>query len=280
MIYVKYDPSTFPKKLLDAAKAAQEELDKLATHAERVAYIKANDKIWRSFKEHLKPLSHGKCWYTESPEPASLFEVDHFRPKAKAKRSDEQTDEGYTWLAFSPENFRYSAVRANRCTRNEETDEVDGKGIWFPLCDGSPSASWGNRCEAREIPVILDPARQEDAELVDVGSDGRIKPSALCFGRDQERVVQSAKYLGLNLPELSAARRRVMRNVQTACEELVQLQTAALASPRAEDKLTVRRQIDLIHELTCREAPYSRAAWAVLVKHPPVLQAVSASIGA
>src|SRR5882724_7294129 len=39
------------------------------------------EKIWRDLTEPLKRLSDGKCWYSESRNPASDKNVDHFRPK-------------------------------------------------------------------------------------------------------------------------------------------------------------------------------------------------------
>lgn len=38
------------------------------------------------------------------------IDVDHFRPKAEAKRTEDLVDaDGYAWLAFDWENFRLSA---------------------------------------------------------------------------------------------------------------------------------------------------------------------------
>ena len=54
-------------------------------------------------------MSYGKCWYSESLDPQSFFDVDHYRPKLEARRSDDVTDPGYAWLAFS-ENFRLSGA--------------------------------------------------------------------------------------------------------------------------------------------------------------------------
>ena len=50
------------------------------------------------------------------------------------------------------ENFRLSAQRSNRVSKNEETDENEGKGNWFPLLETSPKACWENRCEDIEQP--------------------------------------------------------------------------------------------------------------------------------
>lgn len=42
--------------------------------------------------------------------PQSPYDVDHFRPKSEARRSEKVIDEGYPWLAFDWDNFRYSAA--------------------------------------------------------------------------------------------------------------------------------------------------------------------------
>ena len=34
-------------------------------------------------------MSYGKCWYSEAPDPQSFLDVDHYRPKLEAKRSNE-----------------------------------------------------------------------------------------------------------------------------------------------------------------------------------------------
>lgn len=46
-------------------------------------------------------MSYGKCWYSEAKDAGANFDVDHFRPKAEAKRAENLVDvEGYAWLAF------------------------------------------------------------------------------------------------------------------------------------------------------------------------------------
>jgi hypothetical protein len=51
-------------------------------------------------------MSYGKCWYSESLDPQSFFDVDHFRPKAEAIRSEHEKYDCYPSLAFSWENFQ------------------------------------------------------------------------------------------------------------------------------------------------------------------------------
>ena len=210
MIYVRRSPSLIPQETLSAASEAQRQLEALPSDV-RAAFIKQRSKIWQAFKVYLSKMSYGKCWYSESPEPQSFLDVDHYRPKLEAKRSEGECDPGYDWLAFSWDNFRLAAHRSNRRSTNEETEESEGKGSWFPLLDGSPRASWGHRCETEERPVLLDPTSRSDVDLIDVNAEGRMCPSRYCIGSARTRVERSIELYGLNLPKLTDARRRVMR---------------------------------------------------------------------
>ena len=98
------------------------------------------------------------------------------------------------------ENFRLSAQRSNRVNRNEETDENEGKGNWFPLLESSPKACWENRCEETEQPVLLDPVNKTDVRLIDVQDDGRMGPSLICIGSARLRVERWIEVYGLDLP--------------------------------------------------------------------------------
>jgi hypothetical protein len=132
LIYVRRNPNIIPKHVLKVAERAQAQLAALPP-PERAAFLKKKSHIWRGFARHLARMSYFKCWYSESSDPHSFFDVDHFRPKAEARRNEDQVDDGYPWLAFSWQNFRYSAGRANRHSKDEESEQVVGKGSWFPL---------------------------------------------------------------------------------------------------------------------------------------------------
>lgn len=212
MIYVRRDPSLIPNKVLRVAERAQKKLEGLP-EAQRSAFIKKKSHVWRAFARYLATMSYGKCWYSESLDPQSFLDVDHFRPKGEALRSETEKDGGYPWLAFSWENFRYAAQRSNRQSKNEDTGVVAGKSSSFPLLDGSPKASWGNRCEVHERPVLLDPTVRVDIDLIDVNDEGMMCPSPVCIGSRKERVRQSIERYGLNLPRLVAARKRTMREI-------------------------------------------------------------------
>ena len=47
----------------------------------------ARQQIWGDLKPHLSALSNGKCWYSESLNPTSDKNVDHFRPKGRVKKT-------------------------------------------------------------------------------------------------------------------------------------------------------------------------------------------------
>lgn len=264
MIFVKNDPAHFPPQLLQKAQDAQAELEQKATHQERVAYIKANAAIWREFAAHLKKMSYGKCWYSESDDPQSFFDVDHYRPKARARRSEKHTDDGYAWLAFSSDNFRLSAQRSNRLSTDEVEDDVVGKADWFPLQNGSPFATWDNRCTSSEKPMLLDPTVRSDVDLIDVDGNGRMQASAICFGANKERVDISVKLYGLNLPAITSSRKRVMRDVQRAYEMLQKSLLAAGQTASLADDLDILKQLDSLRRMTMSDRPFARAARSAL----------------
>ena len=263
MIYVHRDASLIPPKLLEKAQQAQAALEKLPED-QRPGFIKSKADIWRAFKKYLSMMSYGKCWYSESPDPQSFFDVDHYRPKLEARRTETHRDRGYEWLAFSWDNFRYSAQRSNQTSTNEDTDEVEGKGSWFPLLDGSPAGCWDDRCLPNEKPILLDPTVQTDVDLISVHIDGMMGPSSLCIGSAKQRVDRSITLYGLNLPPLTAARKRTMRDVFDRYTVLCGMLAAGGKSDSAADALPIHTQVAQIRQKTCPCSPYSRAARAQL----------------
>lgn len=267
MIYVKRDPVLIPEKVLKVAERAQQQLEARPPE-ERKAFIEKKSHVWRAFGRYLAKMSYGKCWYSESDDPQSFFDVDHFRPKKAAKRANGVEDDGYPWLAFSWENFRYSAGRSNRLNTDEATEVVVGKGSWFPLLEGSVKANWNHRCEKQEAAVLLDPARQQDVDLLDVNpEDGRACPSFTCIGPvKRERVQRSIEIYGLNLGNLISARKRAMRNVEEDYRMLMEICAAG------NDMVAVDRLRAKLRRATSPSAPYSRAARAKMHSLPYAAQ--------
>lgn len=255
MIYVRRDPALIQKKVLRVAERAQAELEALAPE-KRAAFIEKKAHVWRAFARYLAKMSYGKCWYSESDCVQSFKDVDHYRPKKQAKRTDTESDDGYPWLAFSWDNFRLAAQRSNQINRDDDTDESVGKGAWFPLMQGSKRATWGDRCVDDEHPVLLDPTVQDDVMLVDINpEDGRATPSLICVGpAKQTRVARSIELYGLNLGNLISARKRVMREAEAHYQNLLDIVGAA------HDMAAIERLTAQMRTMTQPSAPYARAA--------------------
>lgn len=267
MIYVKRDPSLIPEKVLKVAERAQQELEARPPE-ERKAFIESKSHVWRAFGRYLAKMSYGKCWYSESDDPQSFFDVDHFRPKKAAKRAEGVEDDGYPWLAFSWVNFCYAAGRSNRLNTDEATEAVVGKGSWFPLLEDSVKADWDHRCEEQEAAVLLDPTKQQDVDLLDINpDDGRACPSLTCIGQvKHERVQRSIELYGLNLGNLISARKRAIRNVEEDFQTLMDI-CAAGNDMAAIDRLRVK-----LRRATSPSAAYSRAARAKMYSLPYAAQ--------
>jgi hypothetical protein len=128
MIYVHRDWSKVPEEKLARLKALSEELEKIEGKSARKVFIAANAAAWSDVRGELEAMSFGKCWYTESRDPVSRNQTDHYRPHGRAKQAEGQLAEGYCWLAFDFENYRIVGVLAN--TQNREySEETVGKGI-------------------------------------------------------------------------------------------------------------------------------------------------------
>lgn len=262
MIYVKRDNALIPEKVLLVAERAQQKLETLP-EADRKEFIEKKSHVWRAFARHLAKMSYGKCWYSESNDPQSFFDVDHFRPKKEAKRSATVDDDGYPWLAFSWENFRYSAGRSNRLSTDEVTEQVVGKGSWFPLLSGSVIADWSNRCEAQEKQVLLDPVVREDVDLIEIDANGRACASFSCVGPVKlERVNNSIEIYGLNLGNLVTARKRIIREINDNYENYMELVLAG------NDMQSIPRIKNQLLRATMTDAPYSLAARCALAVLP------------
>lgn len=264
MIYVRRDPALIPERVLRVAERAQAKLEALAPE-KRAEFIEKKSHVWRGFARYLAKMSYGKCWYSESDCVQSFKDVDHYRPKKQAKRSDNESDDGYPWLAFSWDNFRLSAQRSNQINRDDANNETVGKGAWFPLMQGSKRATYDDRCLDDEHPVLLDPARLADVRLIEVTATGKMGPTRFCLGEyERARVSGTVKLLGLDLPGLVSARQRTMRFVQEIVELVEQNKTAAelseAASAFVSTHLRADSHLNMLQRLSAPDQPFASAA--------------------
>ncbi|HCL3480144.1 hypothetical protein LZK35_14070 [Pseudomonas aeruginosa] len=266
MIYINRNAALIPQKVLDVALRAQITLEQLPPE-ERKDYIKKKSHIWRGFAKYLSKMSYGKCWYSEAKDAGANFDVDHFRPKAEARRAEEIVDEdGYAWLAFDWENFRLSAQNCNRLNKDEENQITVGKGSWFPLLDDSPKACWDNRCIADERPILLDPLVKEDLRFIDFDDRGRFVHSRFCVGLPARRIRESADIYGLNFEQMREARFAAMKEAKELYETIqMNAEDLDVMGDQAPMR-AIERQIDALKAKTRADAAFSRAVRVQLQK--------------
>ena len=169
--------------------------EKLTVQAKK-AYIKTTN-TWGLLKKWLSDLSDGKCWYCESISERAASDVDHFRPKAgvTCNRSKLTNHDGYYWLAFDWQNYRYSC---QRCNRPEKDNNVSfGKHNEFALLDEN-QRNFTPTCINDEKSILLDPCVENDTKLLAHLSNGEVEPIYPDGTDEYERAEYTCRVLGLN----------------------------------------------------------------------------------
>ena len=210
MIYIDLFGNPPSKELIDEGKELTKQLMAVAPD-ERSTFIKKHASYWGKLKEHYSNLSNGKCWYSESEDSASIYHMDHFRPKNETMALIQNCDidtannnEPYWWLAFNWKNYRFAASIPNT-----------SKNSYFPLQIGSPIAK--NEAELeKEWPGLLDPTDEFDVSLIAYGLDGKVYPACAdmnCW--DAQRVVLSTRVYNLNYVSLVDKRKEIQQMCKT-----------------------------------------------------------------
>jgi uncharacterized protein (TIGR02646 family) len=154
----------------DRARRVLEEI-RLLPPEERHAAINRHNDIWSELKALLAELSHGKCWYCEAKDIRSDNNVDHFRPKNQVLECPQH--QGYWWLAFAWENYRFSCTFCNSKRRDRQSGTIGGKHDHFPLVKEENRAFNEGDDLTREDPLLLDPVRPADTVMLWFTEDGR-----------------------------------------------------------------------------------------------------------
>lgn len=141
---------------------------------DRSEAIARHEDVWkdRDTKQLLSNASGRKCWYCESRETRSDTAVDHFRPKGPVAGTGHK---GYWWLAFDFMNYRYSCTYCNSRRVDRARGRAGGKQSEFPLLNPDERVideGW----HRNERPVLLDPARAADTQLLYFREDGDVEP--------------------------------------------------------------------------------------------------------
>lgn len=113
------------------------------------------------FRERLMRAQHFKCCWCDQ-RPTRRATVEHFRPKKRATGDGQPASEaGYTWLAWTAENLLYACTECNT-----------PKDTQFPLQPGSTRLAFGEQPPGREVPLFVDPRRDDPAEHICFFPDG------------------------------------------------------------------------------------------------------------
>lgn len=232
------------------------------TMKKRNKLIDDNSSHWGKLKPWLLALSHGKCWFTEGRDICSHMEVEHFRPKKEAIDLQNQTRDGYWWLAFDYSNFRIAGSVPNR-----------KKGGWFPLHQSSPCSTFANRCEESEISYLLDPINQSDCRLLAFNEEGDAIPNPEADDWEKERALKSIERLKLNdhdaLPE---ARRKVWLAVNRLIDSFLSAKTKYKPGSNNNPKETIEAALREIKRKVREDAELSSVAvWCLLFRNEPRL---------
>jgi hypothetical protein len=217
----------------------------------------ARQQIWRDLNAYLARLSKGKCWYSESLNPTSDKNVDHFRPKGRVE--EDPTHEGYWWLAFASSNFRYASQWCNQRRVDDEHGTSGGKADHFPLLANGIRA----RQEADDLDLedaeLLDPTDPDDWKLLTFLPDGYPTPAKPEGTPEHQRASKSIQIYHLHCKQLANGRFAVAGAIQRIVQELERLR------PRIDDlqirRLYKNRQIELLQAIH-PDSEYSAAARA------------------
>lgn len=138
---------------------------------------------------------------SEARDKVSYWQVDHYRPKKI-----------YPWLAFDWRNFRLCGSRPNR----RKTDR-------FPLEDESQRASATSPDLNAERPLLLDPVRWGDPELMTFKADGEPTCAVPADALAVARVRETVSTLELDSAILCEERRAKWRECETKLKKLREL---------------------------------------------------------
>ncbi len=216
------DISTFAPDAAWLAKAETLTAELMqATEADRKKIIEKNGNVWKELRDPLLELSYWKCWYSEAEEIFSEVDVDHYRPKSRAKNLDGTFRSGYWWLTFNWHNYRMSGMVGNRHLKKDV----------FPLRDGTFLATMPDMSLTEEQPYLLDPTNPDDVALLSFDELGNAIPTAAPDTWEFERAVQTIHFYKLDFPALVRKRKQMWQK------------TAVLIARAAEldDALRVRR---------------------------------------
>jgi uncharacterized protein (TIGR02646 family) len=219
-------------------------------------------KIWRDLESELARLKNGKCWYSESPNSGSDKDIDHFRPKSRV--AEDPNHEGYWWLAFNWNNYRYSCKRCNQRRNNQRHNDIENRtdgGKWdhFPISSNSFRAQRESDNWRLEEIDLLDPIDPDDWKLLTFLPNGQSTPTKLPDTREYHRARTSIHIYHLHHYELVRDRKALATKIRLLVEDMEILQPK-ITDP--EMRILYKNQQKILLRSIHPNSEYSAAALA------------------
>jgi len=213
-------------------------------------------KIWRDLAPYLAKLRNGKCWYSESLNPGSNKDVDHFRPKNRV--DEDPVHEGYWWLAFDWRNYRYSCQWCNQRRVDTANSTEGGKWDRFPVSGAFRARQEVDNCAMEDVD-LLDPIDPDDWKLLSFLPNGQPTPAQPPGTRENQRAEISIQVYHLHCQELVRERKKVATKIRLLVEAM-EILYSKITDPTMRT-LYKNRQKELFR-LIDRDSEYSAAALA------------------
>jgi hypothetical protein len=215
----------------------------------------ARQAIWGALAPSLAKLRKNKCWYSESKNPSSDKNVDHFRPKNRV--AEDPDHEGYWWKAFDWSNYRYVSQWCNQRRVDKVNGTSGGKWDHFPLQNDSFRARLETDDINQENLMLLDPIDPDDWKFLTFRPDGHPTPAKPKGTLEYERAAISIETYHLHCRELVDDRRLYAGMVQRAIEEM-EILYPKIADPHM--RLLYKQQHKNLLRMIHPDSEYSSAA--------------------
>jgi len=242
---------------------------------DRSTAVNRHSQVWRGLKDTLKDASDNKCWYCESIDIRSDNSVDHFRPKNAVAECPGH--EGYWWLAFKWENYRFCCTFCNSRRIDQATGQSGGKADHFPLRDEARRAHTPNDNHNNEEPLLLDPTVPADPGLLWFDESGQTVPNPNCCnnvnGYPHRRATASIELYHLNHTDVVERRKTLCSDIRRRVEEADRY-FGKYDTGDGTARQAFEGAVRDLRERLAANAPYSATARAMLMglrgKHPVV----------
>lgn len=261
MIFIDLFGNPPPQELIDEGTELTRQLMELPPE-ERSQFIDDHSDYWSKLKPYYSELSNGKCWYTEAKDISSIYHMDHFRPKKKTITLKDipikttNKNEGYWWLSFDWENYRFSSSIPNTTKNN-----------YFPLMLGTVAATSKDALD-NEWPGLLDPTEATDVALISFGEDGRVYPSCPDDTWDAERVKLSVRVYNLNYVTLTDARKEIQQTCRRLIHEIKKIQMDYAKTRSTVYRDLFRAKVKELQDMTKPSADLSAVARNYIKSQP------------